>query len=103
MKRLLMSGVALLVLPVAAQANCPGITVADMKGVAAGAFPQQYELAEFQAAAGCTMEFSGNPDSAKLNAMIRGNSDLPAGPVIAVRPAEREGTGHTAPQIPILS
>ncbi|MGA1873602.1 MAG: DUF711 family protein, partial [Thermoplasmatota archaeon] len=37
----------------AALANCPAITVADMQGVAAGAFPQQFELAEFQTAAGC--------------------------------------------------
>lgn len=77
MKRIILSGVALAVLPVAAMASCPAITSADMKGVAAGAFPQQYELSEFQAAAGCTMEFAGNPDSAALNGDIRGNAALP--------------------------
>lgn len=78
MKRLLMSGVALLALPLAAQADCPAITVADMQGVAPGAFRQQYELTEFQAAANCTMAFSENPDIARFNGMIRGNGALPA-------------------------
>ncbi len=58
-------------------APCPAITVADMQGVAAGAFPQQYEQAEFEKIAGCTMEFSQNPDIAKLNGMIYGNPKLP--------------------------
>lgn len=78
MKRLLFGSVALLALPFAAHANCPGITVADMGGVAPGAFPQQYDLAEFQSAAGCTMEFSENPAIADLNSQIRGNPDLPS-------------------------
>ncbi|MGB3314267.1 MAG: ABC transporter substrate-binding protein, partial [Albidovulum sp.] len=78
MKRLLFGSVALLVLPATAFANCPGITVADMGGTAPGAFPQQYDLAEFQAAAGCTMEFSENPAIADLNGKIRGNPDMPA-------------------------
>ncbi|MDI3337100.1 ABC transporter substrate-binding protein [Defluviimonas aestuarii] len=78
MKRLLFGSVALLALPMAAYANCPGITVADMGGIAAGAFPQQYDLEEFQAAAGCTMEFSENPAIADLNGKIRGNPDAPA-------------------------
>ncbi len=77
MKKLLLSGAAIAMMPGLAFANCPGITVADMGGVAPGAFPQQYELEEFQSAAGCTMEFVGNPDSAALNARIVGNSDLP--------------------------
>lgn len=77
MKKYLLSGVALLALPAAAYANCPAISVADMQGVAAGAFPQQYELGEFQDAAGCTMEFSENPDIATLNGKIVGNPDLP--------------------------
>ncbi|KHA51706.1 Oligopeptide ABC transporter, periplasmic oligopeptide-binding protein [Sulfitobacter geojensis] len=47
-------------------------------GVAAGAYPQQYELAEFQTAANCTMEMSENPDIAAMNAKIRGNPDMPA-------------------------
>lgn len=77
MKKYLLSGVALLALPAAAHANCPAISVADMQGVAAGAYPQQYELSEFQDAAGCTMEFSENPDIAALNGKIVGNPDLP--------------------------
>ena len=77
MKRILYSGVALFVLPAAAFAACPGITVADMGGVAAGAYPQQYELSEFEAAAGCTMAFSTNPDIAALNSEIVGNPELP--------------------------
>lgn len=77
MKRFLLSGVALLALPAAALANCPAVSVADPQGVAVGAFPQQYELAEFQSAAGCTMEFSENPDIAALNGKIRGNGNLP--------------------------
>jgi len=62
---------------VAAGAACPGITVADMGGVAAGAYPQQYDAAEFEAAAGCTMEYAANPDAEALNAQIRGNGALP--------------------------
>src|SRR5690606_36690148 len=72
----------LAVLPLAALANCPGITVADMGGIEAGAFPQQYELAEFQIAAGCTMEFGENPGIAGFNSQIKGNPDLPP---VAVR------------------
>ena len=78
MKRILLSGVAAIALPVAAYANCPAITVEDMQGVAAGAYPQQFDLAEFQSAAGCTMEFSEHPDIAGLNGQIKGNGDLPA-------------------------
>lgn len=77
MKRILLTSVAIAGLPVLAYANCPAITVADMQGVAAGAFPQQFELSEFEAAAGCEMEFSANPDIAALNARIVGNPDLP--------------------------
>ena len=68
MKRILLSGVAAIALPGMALANCPAITVADMGGVAPGAYPQQYDLAEFEAAAGCSMAFSSNPDAAALNA-----------------------------------
>ena len=68
--------VAILVLP-AAYASLTAVTVAEMKGVAEGAYPQQYEL-EFEAAANCTMSFSANPDIAALNSKIKGNSDLPA-------------------------
>ncbi|MEX0283733.1 MAG: ABC transporter substrate-binding protein [Paracoccaceae bacterium] len=77
MKRVLLLGVAAIALPGAAFANCPAITVADMKGVAPGAYPQQFELDEFQAAAGCEMTFSANPDMAALNGKIKGNPELP--------------------------
>ena len=81
MKRILLTGVTLLALIGTAQAashsGCPAVTVADSQGVAAGAFPQQYELSEFQDLAGCTLEFSTNPDIAALNARIQGNPDLP--------------------------
>jgi peptide/nickel transport system substrate-binding protein len=77
MKRLLLSGVALIALPAAAYANCPAVSVADPMGVTPGEFPQQYELSAFQEAAGCTMEFSTNPEIEALNAQIKGNPDLP--------------------------
>ena len=38
---------------------CPAITMADTQGVAPGAWPQQYEVAEFEAAANCTLTFTG--------------------------------------------
>ena len=62
MKKYLLSTMAMLVLPATAYASCPAITVADMKGVASGAYPQQYEATEFEAAANCKMSFSANPD-----------------------------------------
>ncbi|MBL4807480.1 MAG: ABC transporter substrate-binding protein [Rhodobacteraceae bacterium] len=78
MKRVLLSGVGLVALASAASAaTCPGVTVADMMGVGAGAFPQQYELSEFESIGNCTVEFAGNPAAADLNARIRGNGDLP--------------------------
>jgi len=78
MRSLLLSGVASLALVSSALADCPPVTVADMQGVAAGAFPQQFELDEFQSAAGCTLSFSANPGIEALNARIRGNGPLPA-------------------------
>ncbi|MFT7593746.1 MAG: peptide/nickel transport system substrate-binding protein [Paracoccaceae bacterium] len=78
MKNLLLTGVALGALAGAANAGCPGITLADMQGIAPGAFPQQYELATYEANANCKIEFSCNPAMADLNARIRGNGDLPA-------------------------
>ena len=76
MKRILLSGVALVILPGAVLANCPNITVADMQGVSAGAYPNQFELSEFQGAASCEMEFSENPSIAALNSQIDGNGEL---------------------------
>jgi len=79
MKPLLYSTVALVALAGAASAaTCPAVTVGDMMGVGAGAFPQQYELAEFESLGDCTVEFSSNPAMAALNARIRSNGDLPA-------------------------
>ena len=79
MKHKLLFTVTLCLITGTAQAaQCPAVTVADSKGVAAGAFPQQYELAEFQSLANCTLSFSANPESKDLNARIRGNPALPA-------------------------
>ena len=78
MKRILLSGVALVALSGASFAACPAVTVADSMGVAAGAYPQQYELTEFQGLASCTMEFASNPALADMNTKIRGNPALPA-------------------------
>lgn len=78
MRKLLLSSAALMAMGGTAMAACPHVTVADPMGVAPGAFPQQYELAEFQSAANCTMEMSENPDIAAMNAKIRGNPEMPA-------------------------
>jgi len=78
MKQTMFSAGALLLLSTAAQAACPAVTQADMMGAPAGAFPQQYDLAEFQTAANCTMEFSANPEIDALNGEIKGNPALPA-------------------------
>lgn len=77
MKKTMMSSTAFVLLGTAAMASCPAVTVSDPMGVAPGAFPQQFELAEFEAAAGCTMAFSANPEIAALNAEIQGNPELP--------------------------
>ncbi|MEM1387516.1 MAG: ABC transporter substrate-binding protein [Pseudomonadota bacterium] len=86
MKMGLLSTGAMLLLTTSAWAECPAITGADMMGVAPGAFAQQYDLAEFEAAAGCTMTFSGNPEMAELNGEIQGNPELP--PVAERLPSE---------------
>ena len=75
----------------ASAADCPAITVADMKGLES-AHPQQFELAEFEKAAGCKMTFQENPAIGDLNAQIRGNPSsvpplaerLPAEPLVMV-------------------
>ena len=77
---------AMLLVSTAAYAACPAVTMADMGGVSAGAFPQQFDLVEYQDAAGCTMAFSENPDIAALNAEIQGNPELP--PVADRLPSE---------------
>ena len=58
-------------------ADCPPVTVADPMGVPAGMYPQEYELAEFEELAGCTLTFQENPAIAELNARIVGNPELP--------------------------
>ena len=95
----LLAGTAIALLAAgAAAADCPAITLADMQDVPAGAWPQQYELAEYEAAAGCEMEFSANPDIEALNAELIGNpalpplaERLPAEPLVVV-PYEEVGT-----------
>ena len=80
MKHMILSGMALsllLLIETAQAADCPAVTVADSKGVAAGAWPQQYDLAEFQSLANCTLTFSENPAISELNVRIRGNPALP--------------------------
>lgn len=66
-------------------AGCPAVTVADMQGLEP-AYPEQFELDAFQAAAGCTLGFAANPGSAALNARILGNPALP--PLAERLPAE---------------
>jgi peptide/nickel transport system substrate-binding protein len=41
---------------------CPAVTVADPMGVAAGEWPQQYELAEYESLANCEMTFSSRSE-----------------------------------------
>jgi peptide/nickel transport system substrate-binding protein len=77
MKRILLAGAALGFLTGSALADCPAVTVSDMMGVGDGAFPQQYELSEFEELANCKLTFSENPEIADLNGRIRGNPDLP--------------------------
>ncbi|MEM9497952.1 MAG: hypothetical protein AAGA28_08545 [Pseudomonadota bacterium] len=82
----------------AAVASCPEVTISEANGVSSGAFPQQFELAEFESLADCTLEFATNPDSADLNARITGNPDLlsdadriPAEPLV-VAPYDETGS-----------
>src|SRR5688572_11961354 len=59
-----------------ASGECPAITVADAQGVAAGAWPQQYEVAEFETAANCTMAFTGRTE---FDARLVETGHLPEG------------------------
>ena len=78
MKKLYLAAVAAVALAAPAQAaDCPPATVADSMSVAPGAFPQQYELSEFQSAASCTLTFKENPAIGDLNGRIQGNPSLP--------------------------
>jgi peptide/nickel transport system substrate-binding protein len=96
-KSFLLSGAALAVLTTPALANCPAVTVSDMKGLTAD-YPQQFELAEFEEKGSCALTFSQNPAINDLNSKIQGNGDLanvaerlPAEPLV-VAPYEAIGT-----------
>ncbi|MEO1148457.1 MAG: ABC transporter substrate-binding protein [Cyanobacteria bacterium J06638_22] len=80
------------------ESSCPAVTVADAQGVDAGKYPQQYDLTEYQDAAGCDMTFSANPEIETFNGQIDGNAELPsleerlpAEPLVVV-PYEEIGT-----------
>jgi peptide/nickel transport system substrate-binding protein len=66
--------------------GCPAVTITDRKGIAAGEFERIYELADYEAAAGCTMTFSENPSIGELNGRIINNPELP--PVAERLPTE---------------
>ncbi len=71
------AGAACFMTSAVALAACPAVTMQDMKGVKPGAFPQQYEQAEFEQLASCKMAFAENPSIKALNGKIRGNKALP--------------------------
>ena len=75
--RMILASAVIVGLAGGALADCPAVTIEDSMGVPEGAYPQQYELAEFESLAGCTMTFSENPEIGDLNAQIRGNPSLP--------------------------
>lgn len=56
--------------------GCKAITVSNMMGVSDGAYPQQFELEEFEKLAKCELSFSENPDIKTQNDRIRGNGSL---------------------------
>ncbi len=60
--------------------SCPAITVADMQGVAPGAYPEQFELSEFEAAANCTLTLTGRDkyDDRLVQYGFLPSGDLPA-------------------------
>jgi len=59
----------------AADNSCTGTTASEL----AGQYPGQFELAEYESAAGCTMSFSENPDIGSLAGQITHiTGDLPA-------------------------
>ena len=102
MKRFQLIGAAVAALAVAAPqtvfaADCPAVTVGDDL-VSKAAFPEQFELAEFQSLGNCTLSFSENPEIGALNARIAGNPEdlapvaerLPEEPLV-VAPYEEIG------------
>jgi peptide/nickel transport system substrate-binding protein len=85
LRALLLGGVASTTLAAATSAACPAVTVADMQGLSP-AFPQQFELAEFETAASCDLAFAENPAIGAFNDRILGNPALP--PLAERLPAE---------------
>jgi len=59
-----------------ADGHCEGSTMND--GHTGGKYPQQYELSEYQSAAGCKMVFAENPNIVSINDTIQGNKGLAA-------------------------
>jgi len=66
-------------------AGCPALTMAASQGIKS-AYPQQFELAEFEKVANCKLSFRENPAIAALNSRIAGNTALP--PLAQRLPAE---------------
>jgi peptide/nickel transport system substrate-binding protein len=60
----------------AVSGGCPTATLANMQGVAPGQWPQQYEVAEFEAAANCTLTFTGRTE---FDRRLVETGHLPAG------------------------
>src|SRR5581483_6194289 len=81
-----------------ASGGCPPITVANMQGVPAGNWPQQYELAEFEAAANCKLTLTSRAQfdpKLKEIGFIKGDlapveQRLPEEPLVVV-PSEEIG------------
>ena len=68
--------------------TCPAITLADMQGVPAGQWPQQYELAEFETLANCTLTITGRTE---FDPRLAETGHLPEGdapPVVERLPEE---------------
>ncbi len=66
---------------------CPAVTVAKDMGIK-GAYPQQFELAEFEKLGKCTLSFSENPDIGALNVKIGKGQPEKLPPVADRLPAE---------------
>ncbi|MEP7356243.1 MAG: ABC transporter substrate-binding protein, partial [Anaerolineales bacterium] len=60
---------------------CPAVTLADMQGLPAGAWPEQYELAEFEQAGNCKVTLSSR---AKFDDRLVQYKFLPAGDLPAL-------------------
>lgn len=55
---------------------CPAVTMTNMQGIAPGTWAQQYEVTEFEAAANCTMTFTGHTE---FDPRLTETGHLPAG------------------------